>query len=68
MAFTQKNLDALEAAIALGASEVQYTDRKVRYRDLSEMLRLRNTMREGLGLNKGAGIPANYPTFSTGFE
>jgi hypothetical protein len=45
MAYTQADLDALNKAIATGVTEVEYRDRKVRYRSLEEMLRLRDLMK-----------------------
>lgn len=54
--FTQSDLDALNAAIAQGAEEVQYRDKKVKYRSLSDMIRLREMMMRDLGLfTEGAG-------------
>lgn len=67
MAFTQEQLTALESSIALGALEVQYTDRKVKYHSLSEMMRLRDAMRAELGHSGAGQIAASYPTFAKGF-
>lgn len=50
--FTQAQLDALESAIADGALKVKYSDKEVEYRSLEEMLKIRDTMRNDLGLNK----------------
>lgn len=49
--FTLDQLSALEAAMATGAMEVQYGDKTVRYQSLKDMMLLRNTMRNELGLN-----------------
>ena len=49
MAWTQTQLDALEEAIAQGSLSVQYGDKRVQYRSLDEMLRLRDLMRKELG-------------------
>lgn len=69
MAYTQQQLDALESAIAEGALEVAYGDKKVKYRSLDEMLRIAAIMRDGLGLNTGvAGQSIVYPTFSKGLD
>lgn len=54
MAFSAEDLDALEDAIATGALEVEYEDRKVRYRSLNEMLRARDLVRKKLGLIDGS--------------
>lgn len=41
MAFTQIELDTLDAAIASGATEVRFQDRMVRYNSISDMLKAR---------------------------
>ena len=51
MAFTQNQLTILEAAIAQGALSVQYADRRITYHSLTEMIRLRDTMRSELGVS-----------------
>jgi len=42
--YTQAQLDALNAAIATGSKEVYYGDKRVVYRDLAEMIQIRNDM------------------------
>ena len=49
MAFTQIQLDALEAAIAEGVTRVKYENKEVEYRSLDEMLKLRDLMLSSLG-------------------
>lgn len=66
MAYTQQQLDALEAAIAEGALSVKYGDKAVTYRSLDEMLRIRAAMRAALGLSSNSGGGGVYPTFSKG--
>ena len=56
-AFTQADLDALEQAIASGQLEVRIGDRKVVYRTLDEMLKIRTMMRSSLGLDNDADVP-----------
>lgn len=41
MAYTQADLDALDRAIAGSQLEVQYGDRRVRYRSMDELLSAR---------------------------
>lgn len=53
MAYTIEQLQQLEVALAQGVKEVQYGDKRVVYRDLSEMEVLRAKMRYELGLDKG---------------
>jgi hypothetical protein len=52
MAWTTDQLDALEKAIAQGALRVRYSDKEVQYRSLSEMMQLRDTIKQELGLTK----------------
>ena len=48
MSFTQKHLDAVEAAIARGEKTVRYTDRTVEYRTVDELLKAREEIRASL--------------------
>lgn len=48
MAYTAEQVAALEAAIAQGALEVQYADKRVRYRSLDDMLALLKLMRDSV--------------------
>lgn len=54
MAFTQLQLDALDEAIASGATEVWYDHKKVEYRSLDEMISLRRLMADEIAR---AGAP-----------
>ena len=49
MSFTNDQLTKLDDAIAQGVLSVQYTDKRVTYRSLSEMIQLRDLMRKELG-------------------
>lgn len=53
--FTLEKLYALECAIADGTLEVQYSDKKVRYRNLDEMLKIRDLMKKELGQTSTCG-------------
>ena len=54
--YTTAQYQALSAAIALGALEVEYADKKVKYRSLNEMLQIQHAMALDLGLyNRGNG-------------
>jgi hypothetical protein len=68
MAFSQDDLDALEDAIKSGAEEVQYRDKKIKYRSLEKMLSLRDLMRRELGLTGDATTAIVYPTTAKGFD
>ena len=59
MSFTQKHLDAVEAAIARGEKTVRYADRNVEYRDVSELLQAREEIRTSL-LSAAAPRPRAY--------
>jgi len=48
MAWTQTDLDALDAALATGATEVKHADKTVKYRSLDEMRALRNMIASSL--------------------
>lgn len=50
MAFSNSDLQAIDEAIATGALEVQYTDKRVRYRSLAEMMQARDFIKRELGL------------------
>jgi len=41
MAFTQSDLDAIDAAIKAGVSEVRYQDRTVKYQSIKDMMEAR---------------------------
>ena len=51
-AWTVKDLAALEKALAQGVKSVKYTDKEIEYRTLNEMLRLRDVIKQSLGLVK----------------
>jgi hypothetical protein len=52
MAFTQTQLDALEAAIASGTLEVRIGDKLVRYQTTNEMIKARDLLRDQLNASK----------------
>lgn len=70
MAWTSDDLVVLEKAIATGATSVEYADKKVQYRSLEEMLKVRDMIRDELGLN--GEDPSNagrkYASFSKGLK
>lgn len=53
--FTLENLQRLNAAIATGARIVEYSDKRIQYNTLAELLQLRQLMMNELGLNTGRG-------------
>lgn len=48
MAFTQSDLDAIQAAIAKGERVVQFADRSVTYRDMRELFDAEARIRQAL--------------------
>lgn len=53
--FTEEKLLALESAIAEGVKRVQYNDKVVEYRSIDEMMKVRDLMREKLGIKSSCG-------------
>jgi hypothetical protein len=53
MAFTQSDLDAIEAAIASGATTVQFSDRLTVYRSITDLLKARAAIIASLGTAGG---------------
>lgn len=63
MAFTQTQLDSLEAAIARGVRRVTYDGQTTEYSTTAEMIQLREMMRRQLGL---ADSGRRYATYNKG--
>jgi len=53
VAWTQSDLDAIERALAQGTKRVEYQDKEVEYHSLTELMKLRATIRAELGVNSG---------------
>jgi len=68
MAWTTADLEAIEASIKNGTSRVRYADREITYRDLDELLKLRNLIQAELGVVANGGIGHHYPGFSKGIQ
>lgn len=69
MAYTQKQYEELQAAIAEGALVVRHGDRTVTYRSLDEMQRILRMMSEELhgGRCSGVGAGRRLASFSKGY-
>lgn len=52
---SQAGLAAIEEAIAGGYLEVEYDNKRIRYRTLAELLQVRDMIRRKLGLSNAAG-------------
>lgn len=68
MAYTSEQLSTLESAIAQGVTKVKYADKEVEYRSLDDMIRLRNLMRQELGMSGGIASRRKLGEFSKGLE
>lgn len=68
MAFTQADLDALDASIAKGGGveEIQFSDRRVRFYTLDDRLKLRALMTSEL--NPSTAPASRFAAFSKGFR
>lgn len=64
MAYTQSDLDAIDRAIATGTRRVTVDGRSVEYRDVAEMMRVRDLIKRDLG--QTAGSTRRYGTYSKG--
>lgn len=67
MAYTQTQLDTLNAAIAQGALKVKYGDKEVEYRSLTDMIRTKSLMEAELGLTK-PGSGRTFAEFNKGLK
>lgn len=56
MAYSQSDLDALQASIAKGARRVRIGPEEVEFRSLDEMLKLERRMKAELGLDTGGRL------------
>lgn len=65
--FTQTQVQSLRAAIAEGALEVQYENKRIKYRSLSEMLQLLRLMESDLGISQSGGTFVVESHFDKGF-
>jgi hypothetical protein len=52
MAYTSSDLIAIEEALASGVLEVQYTDKRVKYRSLRDLIALRELIKRELGIKQ----------------
>lgn len=64
--YTNEMYNALIEAIATGAKEVWYGDKRVAYRSLDEMLRVKEEIEQALGITKSP--KRTLASFSKGTE
>ena len=60
MAFTSADLAAVEAAIASGELEVEFDDRRGKYRSVSELMRARETIAKSINDAAGKRRPRQF--------
>lgn len=65
MAYSQSDLDALDRAIASSQLEVQYGDRRVKYRTMDELLSARQHVAQQIASTSGTRRSHNRFTFAT---
>jgi len=66
LGWTQTQLSAIEDAIATGSLLVRYGDKMVQYRNMDDMLRIRELMRRELGVTEAS--KQILPEFSKGTD
>jgi hypothetical protein len=66
MPFTQTELDTLNTAIAQGALTVEYGDKKVTYRSLTEMMQIKSLMERELAPASQVNNGRRFASFSKG--
>lgn len=64
MAYTQTDLDALDAAIARSELSVQFGDRRIQYRSMDELLQARKHVAAQIASASGRKSHSRF-TFST---
>jgi hypothetical protein len=65
MAYTQTDLDRIEAQIAAVEKAVRFGDRSVDYRPLDELIKQRDIIQNALNVaGDGASIRSTYASFS----
>lgn len=70
MAYTQLDLDALNSAIASGHLKVEYDGKKVEFRSLADLIKIRDIIANELNPSGVATAESRqfYPTFSKGIR
>ena len=69
MAYTQADLDRIEAAIATGTMRITHNGKTTEFRSLDDMIRVRDMIRKSVkGPNAGGQHRAYAPTFDRGYQ
>ena len=66
MAWTESDIEVIERAIASGTLSVQYADRSVTYRSVTDLLKARNAMRAVINGSSAGTTSCTYASFSKG--
>ncbi|MDR0770821.1 MAG: hypothetical protein LBE75_06435 [Burkholderiales bacterium] len=65
MKFTQDDLTRINRAIATGERVVQFSDKRIEYRSIDELIRVRNQIAEELAAGKGV-LPSRIKRIAHG--
>ena len=66
--YTIEQYNAISESIALGILVCEYSDKKVTYRSLNEMIRIQGIMEAQLGINKKFSENRTFVSFSNGMN
>jgi hypothetical protein len=66
MAWTATDLATVETAIANGTLSVQFGDRSVTYRSISELMKARDAIKQSINATAGITTRCTYATFGKG--
>ena len=67
MAWTQADVDSMKEAIASGAEEVQFSDRRIKFRSKQEMLDILKLMQDDIAGNNAGSVEEVTKFQSVGF-
>lgn len=69
MAYSQADLDRIEAAIATGTLRITHNGKTTEFRSLDDMIRVRDMIRKSVkGPNAGGQHRVYAPTFDRGYQ
>jgi hypothetical protein len=64
--WTQEQYEELKAAVATGAAEIQFKDKRIRYQGRDSMLKLLRRMEQDLGITPKKKSSGTTMTFNNG--
>ena len=65
MAWTTEDLDSINSAIASGELEIEYTDKKVRYRSMEDLFKAKQVIEEELNAGTSTSSAPRQRRFLT---